>query len=400
MLLGPVDSRDLPVGHVAHERVREGVLSISLDRRASLAPDELPPFEAVQRLLEFACRAAPDRCQGSVPEDLADDGGILQQRLLRLRERIETGGDQTVDGLGQRQLVVCALVRDPREFLGVERVAAGTLEQSRLNLGRKNCAVEELMEKLRRLVFGQRRERDRRRIRFPAAPPRTTREQLRPGSGDDEEGDGARPVDQVVGEVEQTVVCPVEVFEYEHERVELGQALEEPPPGGEALGAAIRSQLPGVTETEQRSELTPHQLCFVDVYFELRACPVLGLALEDRGVGLQDLAEGPERAFAVGKAGTLTAVDEIRLRLDRRKELVHEPALADPRHADERQELRCVLVAHPCERVDQQVKLPLATDQRGARLEADVRAVAGTRLDCLPDRYRRRLALSVDRRQL
>ena len=54
----------------------------------------------------------------------------------------------------------------------------------------------------------------------------------------------------MVDEVEQALVRPVEVLEDEHERVELGQALEEPPPGGEALGPAITGVALG--EAEQR----------------------------------------------------------------------------------------------------------------------------------------------------
>ena len=43
----------------------------------------------------------------------------------------------------------------------------------------------------------------------------------------------------MVDEVEQAVVCPVEVLEDEDERVLLGERFEEPPPGRERLGLAV-----------------------------------------------------------------------------------------------------------------------------------------------------------------
>src|SRR5512132_3812366 len=353
MLLGPVDSRDLPIGHVPDECVRKRVLGVALDRRAPLAADELPPSESVERLLELVGRAAADRRQRSGPEHLAHNRCILEQRLLVFRERVEPRGNQPVDGLGQRQLAVCALSRDPREFLSVERVAAGALEQSGLNLGRKNRAVEELMEQLRRFVLGERRKRDRRGVRLAAAPSRTTREQLGPGGGDDEERDGTRPVDEIVDEVEQALVRPVQVFEHEDERIELGEPFEETPPGGEALRAAIRAELPWVAETTERSELTPHPFrflrighCFVDDHLELGVRALLRLALEYSSVSLEDLAEGPESAFTVGKTPALSPIDEVRLGLHRCEELVHEPALPDPGNTDERQQLRSILASH------------------------------------------------------
>jgi hypothetical protein len=58
--------------------VRKRVLRVSFDRRAPFAPDELPPFEPVQRLLELADFAAADRRERPRLEDLADDGGILE----------------------------------------------------------------------------------------------------------------------------------------------------------------------------------------------------------------------------------------------------------------------------------------------------------------------------------
>ena len=60
----------------------------------------------------------------------------------------------------------------------------------------------------------------------------------------------------MVDEVEQVVVGPVQVLEDEHERALLGEGLEEPSPGGEALRAvAARLTLGG--EADQRPQVSP-----------------------------------------------------------------------------------------------------------------------------------------------
>ena len=63
---------------------------------------------------------------------------------------------------------------------------------------------------------------------------------------------------------------------------------------------------------------------------------------------LDHLGERPVRdAFAVGQAPALTPVDELGLALDHREELGDEPALADARDADERDELGRSLLRAP-----------------------------------------------------
>ena len=64
--------------------------------------------------------------------------------------------------------------------------------------------------------------------------------------------------------------------------------------------------------------------------------------------------------------------------LDRLEELVDEPALADARDADERDELRLALAQHAAERLAQERELLLAPDERRAAdpLDAETRARA------------------------
>src|SRR5439155_11499498 len=60
-------------------------------------------------------------------------------------------------------------------------------------------------------------------------------EQVRPGERRHEQRVVARPVEQVLDEVEQARVCPLHVLENEDGRVCLGEPLEEDAPRGEQI---------------------------------------------------------------------------------------------------------------------------------------------------------------------
>ena len=117
------------------------------------------------------------------------------------------------------------------------------------------------------------------------------------------------------------------------------------------------------------------------------------IRLEDARVRLDHLGERPVRdALPVGQAPALSPVDELGLAFQHAEELGHQPALADARNSDERDELGRLLLARPLERVSEEVHLLLPSDERrSARPDVDAEARAG--LDRLPDADRLRLAL-------
>ena len=80
--------------------------------------------------------AIAHRCERSGPEHLADHRSVLKERLALRRERVETRGDQAMDGVGKREVIGrTELEEEPHVLLGVERVAARALEECRLRLG-------------------------------------------------------------------------------------------------------------------------------------------------------------------------------------------------------------------------------------------------------------------------
>ena len=161
VLVGAAGARDLRVGDVTDEQVPERVFALLAHRRAPLPADELLPLEGVQRLLGLRPVTVADPGDSPEPEDLADDGRVLEQELLDHGQTIEAGGDDPLHGLGQLRLAVAPgseLGEHSRELFGVERVAAGMVDQRRLNVGREHGALEQRVDELGGLVVRERRE--------------------------------------------------------------------------------------------------------------------------------------------------------------------------------------------------------------------------------------------------
>ena len=258
------------------------------------------------------------------------------------------------------------------------------------------------------LLVGERRERERRRVELAAAPAGPALEELGPRRRDDEQRDVGHPVDELVEEVEEALVRPVDVLDDEDERTLLGETLEEAAPGGERLVAAIAAELRFAGEAEEREEMRLDARLVagagervLDGLVDLRRDLLRRVLLEDAGLRLDDLAERPQRdPVAVGEAASLAPGDELGVGVDDALELVDEAALADSGDADEREELRRALVPRALEGVADDAELALATDELGARLVRDVDAEARVRGDGRPDRDRLGLALRLDWRRL
>jgi len=99
VLLSPFGARDLPVGHLTDEQVPEGVLRLVADRRPRRALDEAFPLEDMELL--FGACAGPPTDDTAEPEDLAEDGRILEQSLLVGRQEIQSCRDDSLDRFRQ-----------------------------------------------------------------------------------------------------------------------------------------------------------------------------------------------------------------------------------------------------------------------------------------------------------
>ena len=165
--------------------------------------------------------------------------------------------------------------------------------------------AEQLAEEPGRVLVRERGERDRR-----AAPAGASFQQLRACGADDQERQLVGATGQELDEVEQRVVGPVDVLEDQDRRVITGQGLEEPAPGLEGLPAsAVQARRRVSLQADQRAQVLGHPGAValvghqrVDGLGELRPRHVDAVGLEDAGLGLDHLAERPERdALAVGE---------------------------------------------------------------------------------------------------
>ena len=172
---------------------------------------------------------------------------------------------------------------------------------------------------------------------------------------------------------------------------QAAKCSERPPPASASAprptsGRRLSSDPLGVLQPERRDRLG-----------QLLPGLLRRVALEDPGLRLDHLGERPVAdALAVGQRATLSPVGELRLLVDYLPELVHEAALADPGHADERDELRRTLLARAGKSAGQQVELAAAADERRSGLP-EVDAEAGACLLRLPDGDQ--LGLALRRRQ-
>ena len=249
---------------------------------------------------------------------------------------------------------------------------------------------------------------DRRRVHLAAAPAGSPGQQFGARGAEDEERDAARPVDEVVDEVEERFVGPMQVLEDEHERPLLGDRLQEAAPGGERLVARRSPAASSASSPTSGRRCRSIQAASSFIVDEALAPPRLNFSsgligavgLENPRLRLDHLAERPEgHSLAIRERAAVSPVDEPEITgLDRLEELEHEPALADTGHSDERDELRLALADHAGEGLAQEFDLLLAADQPSAAdpLDRD----AGPRLLRLPDGDRLGLALGFDRARL
>ena len=102
------------------------------------------------------------------------------------------------------------------------------------------------------VLIGQRRQAEGREPALTRAPRRAAVEELGAGQGDDVDRLPTRPGKQVLDEVEEAVIGPLEVLEdHDHGHL-LGDALEEGAPRREQLAALRWIAVPDAEQVEKR----------------------------------------------------------------------------------------------------------------------------------------------------
>ena len=243
---------------------------------------------------------------------------------------------------------------------------------------------------------------------LPPPPARPPGQQLRPGRTDHQQRHLARPLGQVVDEIKQPIIGPVQILEHQHQRPPLGQGLEELPPRRERLAPAVAADRYTALHAGQRAQVPPHPVRIRAARHHLRGHLgqlgrglARGVAVQDPCLGLDHLRQRPEAdPLPVRKRAALPPADQLRLRLGDPRQLIQQPGLADPRHPHQRDQLRGPLRTDPGQRVAQHAELPFPAHQDRPGLMRHVHPEPGPRLQRLPDRHRVPLALRRHRRRL
>ena len=201
---------------------------------------------------------------------------------------------------------------------------------------------------------------------------------------EDEQRHPARPVDQVVDEVEKGVVRPVQVLEDEDERPLVRDRLEEAPPGRERLVASVPApssvsrpasgrRCPSIQAASAGSVTNRSTACcsFSSARSELSdsRMPACALTISPSAQNVTPSPYGSERPCrqkTTPKAPVSIAPEELE----------DEPALADSGDTDERDELRLALADDARKRLAQERELLRAADEPGAAdsLDGDPRS--------------------------
>lgn len=299
-------------------------------------------------------------------------------------------------GLGQvRQLA--PLGEDARVLLGVERVASGAGEQLRPRLGREQWLGDEPADEPCGLLIRERGERDCERVRLATTPARSPLQELRPRRADDEERNSAHPVDEVIKEVEQVLVAPMQILQNQNERPLRGKRLEELPPGGKRLRALVAAAHLRRAKADKRAQVRLES-AILNRLVQLPPNFLGRVALEDSRLGLDNFAERPERdTVTVWKTAALTPRDQLLIGIDDPGELVNDPRLPDSRDADQSDQLWLALLARALEGLRKETKLSLSPDQDAALGLLHIHADPRARPHHLPHRHWLGLALGINR---
>ena len=175
-------------------------------------------------------------------EDLALDGTTLEGESLAVAQLIEPRGEESMNRRrnGNRGHVSHhrptpvlrseqALVDQHRDhLLDEQRIAFGSVGDSSLEPISVLVLADEVRDQLPALAVRERLEQDGRGVQLAARPARTNLQELRPRHAEEKERCAARPLREMLDEIEERRLCPMDVVEHDDQRVCTSQRLEEP----------------------------------------------------------------------------------------------------------------------------------------------------------------------------
>ena len=233
-------------------------------------------------------------------------------------------------------------------------------------------------------------------MRAPGGESGVLLEQLGPCGSDHHERHTGRMSDEMLDEGQQCIIGPMQVLEDQDGGVAHRDLLDEAQPRGEVLVPACLRGL----EAKQSAQTLEQPLAVLTRRhdgFELGLHGLATVALQDAGVGLEDLAERPEGdVLTVGQAVALAPGDRLGPRINVGEQLLHQTTLADAGLAEKHCKLGSRRGYGLLEQRLQERELHLTADQGRELSTIDVEPHARNRPLGQPSGHRLGLALGGD----
>ena len=290
-------------------------------------------------------------------EDLALHGAALDDCALLRVQPVQAGREQELDRRRNghvREVLDRAprAVLEPQQsvvdqhrehLLDEQRVALGRLEDPGPGGWRDLGTAEEVVHQRRRRLAVERLQQDRARVHLPARPPRADLEKLRARHAEEQERGVARPVGEVLDQVEEGRLGPVDVVEHHGHRPVAREVLEELADAPERLLGRD-----GLAPREEAGDQRHDPVGIVGAGRdprELRAGDADVVGSLHAGRLLHHLGQRVERdALPVGQA---PAPEEDRRGRRPDEELLDQARLPDAGGPEEREQVRGALGHHP-----------------------------------------------------
>ena len=176
-------------------------------------------------------------CDRAAVEDAPLDRAALEHVALGRIELVEPRGQQRLDRRRHGDGAVGRVAHERDHLLDEERVPFRRVEDPRAQrlIGRR--AVEQARDERVGVAGRERLEQHRRGVQLAAAPVRPPVEQLRPRHAEQEDRRVAAEVGDVIDEIEERLLAPVDVVQHDDER----PLRQQPPRAASASAQAISS---------------------------------------------------------------------------------------------------------------------------------------------------------------
>ena len=223
--LGAHCLRERLVRRVADQQVAEavGVLTREL---GLVRADELLADQAGQAALHLRLLRG-ERLHRATVEDAPLDRAALEHAALGRLELVEPRREQRLDRPRHRDLAVARRLDERDHLLDEERVPLGGVADALSQPLVERRLAQQALEQLVRLRRRERLEQHSRRVQLSAAPAWPAFEQLRPSETEQEDRGRPREVGDMLDQIEESRLRPVDVVEHDHDRCGGGRALEQ-----------------------------------------------------------------------------------------------------------------------------------------------------------------------------